>query len=315
VISVAVVGAGAVGGYFGGRLAEAGARLSVLARGRTLEALRERGLRVESVDGSFALRPAAASDRAEELGPADYVLVGTKSWQLAEAARALAPLVGPETAVVPLLNGVEARDQLAEVLGPRAVLGGLCRILAWQEAPGVIRHSAVEPTIDFGEWEGGPSARVARLQQAFDACRGLRAHSHEDVQAAVWEKFLFIAPFGSVGALTRSPAGVFRSLPESRALLEGMMREVEALARARGVGIREDAVARTLGYVDALPVGATASMQRDLMEGRPSELDAQTGAIVRLGDAARVPVPISRVAYGALLPLEKRARGELQFPD
>jgi 2-dehydropantoate 2-reductase len=313
-VKVAVLGAGAVGGYFGGRLAEAGESVSFVARGRTLEALRADGLRVESVAGSFRVSPASAAERAEEIGPVDVVLVGTKAWQVSLAAEAIRPLVGPETMVVPLLNGVEARDQLAAVLGPRAAVGGLCRILAWQEAPGVIRHAGVEPSIDFGEWDGPPSERVLRLKAAFDRCKGVHARAPDNIQTATWEKFLFIAPFGGVGALTRSPAGVFRSLPETRELLAGMMREIETLARARGVPLRDDVVQRTLGFVDTLPFGSTASMQRDLMEGRPSELEAQTGAVVRLGRAAGVATPLHDVAWSALLPLEKRARGEVSFP-
>jgi len=313
-VKIAVLGAGAVGGYFGGRLAEAGEPVAFVARGRTLEALRAEGLRVESVAGSFRITPAIAAARAEEIGPVDAVLVGTKAWQVGEAAEAIRPLVGPETMVVPLLNGVEARDQLAALLGPRAAVGGLCRILAWQEAPAVIRHAGVEPSIDFGEWDGPPSERVLRLKAAFDRCRGVHARTPDSIQAATWEKFLFIAPFGGVGALTRSPAGVFRSLPDTRELLAGMMREIETLARARGVPLRDDVVERTLAFVDALPFGSTASMQRDLAEGRPSELEAQTGAVVRLGRAAGVKTPLHEVAWSALLPLEKRARGELSFP-
>jgi len=310
---VTVFGAGAVGAYFGGRLAEAGEEVAFVARGETLRALSQRGLRVTSPDGDFTLHPIRASDTPADLGLADVVLLGVKAWQVPDAARAMGPLLGPDTFVVPLQNGVEAPAQLAAVLGPERVLGGLCRILAWIAAPGEIRHEGVEPYIGFGELAGGLSPRVERLQQAFARCRGVTAEALEDVRAELWRKFLFIASVSGLGAVTREPIGMLRSRPETRDQLERAMREVLAVARAHGVALPDDTVEETLAFTDTVPAEGTASMQRDIIAGRPSELEAQSGAVVRLGRERGVATPVHAFLYRALLPLELRSRGTITF--
>jgi 2-dehydropantoate 2-reductase len=310
---IAVFGTGAVGAYFGGRLAQAGESVVFIARGRTLEALKQNGLRVESIAGDFTVSPAEATDKPAEAGPADFVLLGVKAWQVPEAAEALAPLLGPDTAVLPLLNGVEAYDQLADAIGKQHVLGGLCRILAHQAEPGVVKHTAIDPALHFGEWDGKLTERVAKLKNVLDLAVGVKPYVPPSIKTSVWEKFLFIAPFSGVGALTRAPAGVLRSLPETRALLEGLMREIVELALARGVSLRPDIVQKTLAGVDSLPMDGTSSMQRDMLEGKPSELEAQVGAVVRLARDAGIVLPLHGVVYACLLPAEKRARGEASF--
>lgn len=312
---VAVFGAGAVGGYFGGRLAEAGVDVLFIARGRHLEALQNRGLRVESIAGDFTLHTVQATDDPAHAGIADAVLVAVKAWQLPEAAAAMRPLVGPETFVVPLLNGVEAPEQLAAILGRAHVLGGLCGLLSWVVEPGHIRHAGLEPFVHFGELDNRRSERAERLLGTFARARGVIADIPADIHTAMWRKFLFIAAMSGVGAVTRAPVGVYRELPETRALLEAVMREIAALARRRGVALPADAVARTLAFMDGMPAGGTASMQRDVLEGRPSELEAQNGAVVRLGRAAGVETPANAFVYAALLPAERRARGMLSFPE
>ena len=306
---IAVFGAGGVGGYFGGRLAQAGEDVVFIARGPHLEAIQREGLRVESVDGDFAVRPANATSEPRQAGPADAVLLGVKAWQVKEAARQLRPLLDRGGFVVPLQNGVEAADELATELGPERVVGGFCKIFSFVSGPGRIRHSGVAPRIEFGERDGRRSERVDHLRAAFERAAGLSVGTPGDIVAALWEKFLFIAPLSGVGAVTRMPAGVLRSVPESREMLESAMKEVFDLARARGIGLRKDAVARTLAYVDGLPADGTASMQRDILEGHPSELDYQTGAVVRLARAAGVAAPVNEFIYRALLPGERRARG------
>ena len=306
---VAVVGVGGVGGYFGGRLAVGGQDVTFIARGATLAALRERGLIVESVKGDFTVRPVKATDAPREVGPVEVVLVGVKAWQVPAAAAEVPPLIGPDTVVVPLENGVEAADQLAAVLGGAAVAGGVCRIVAFQVAPGHVRHAGLEPTVVFGERDRRASPRLERLRRAFEAA-GVTATIAPDVDIAIWEKFLFIAALSGLGAATRAPAGEVRALPETRALVVQALDEIAAVAHARGVALPADAVARTLAFIDALPAEATASMQRDIMEGRPSELEAQNGAVVHLGEAAGVPTPVNAFLYAVLLPQERRARGE-----
>jgi 2-dehydropantoate 2-reductase len=305
----AVVGVGAVGGYFGGRLAASGQDVTFVARGATLDALRRRGLVVESVDGDFTIDPAAATDDPVSVGPVDAVLFGVKAWQVEDAARESLALFGPETCALPLQNGVESPSALARVVGEERTLGGLCKIFAEVGEPGLVRHLGVPPSIDLGELTGGDSPRVERLRRAFEAA-GVKVRVPESIQAALWEKFLFIVPTSAVGAVTRSTLGEVRELPESRALLEEAAREVWRLARARGIPVRDDAVERTLSFVDGLPHEATASMHRDLVAGRPSELEAQSGAVVRLAAESGIEVPVNRLLYASLLPAERRARAE-----
>ena len=311
---ITIFGTGAVGAYFGGRLAEAGEDVAFVARGDHLRAIRERGLRVTSIAGDFTIHPARASDDPAALGPADVILVAVKAWQVAEAAAGMRPLLGPDTFVVPLLNGVEAPDQLAEALGPDRVLGGLCRIVAWIEAPGHIRHAGVDPWIGFGELSGGTSERAQRLGAAFARTRGVTAQVLPDVRAELWRKLMFIAAMSGVGAVTRAPIGVVRGRPETRRLLERAVQEIHAVAAASGVTLPPSAVAETLAYIDSLPDEATASMQRDILAGRPSELDAQSGAVARLAARAGVEAPVHDFLWRSLLPLELRARGEVRFP-
>jgi 2-dehydropantoate 2-reductase len=310
---VAVFGTGAVGGYFGGRLAEAGEDVWFIARSAHLAAIRDRGLRVTSVDGDFAVRPANATDDPAAVGPVDVVLLGVKAWQVAEAAEALRPLLGRRTCVVPLQNGIDAPEQLASALGAHRVLGGLCRILAYLAEPGHISHVGVTPYIAFGELDASVSERAEALRLAFGRTRGIAAEIPPDVRVAMWSKFLFIAAMSGVGALTRAPIGVVRGQPETRALLAQALAEIRAVAASRGIPLPADSVERTLAFVDSLPADGTTSMQRDLAEGRPSELDAQVGAVVRLGEQGGVPVPVHRSIYAALIPLERRARGEIRF--
>jgi 2-dehydropantoate 2-reductase len=307
-MKIAIYGTGGVGGYFGGRLAEAGQEVTFIARGAHLDAIRKNGLKVESGLGDFRLSLAQVTDFPASIGVVDVVFVGVKAWQLGEAAQAIRPLVGPQTLVVPLQNGVTAADELASVLGWEHVLGGLCRISALIASPGVIRHAGVDPYVAFGRFDGQPDPRVEALRAAFAACRGVAVEVPVDIQAALWNKFLFIASMSGLGAVTRQPVGVFRSVPEARALLLATLEETAAVARARGVNLPADAVQKTLAFIDNAAPGLMASMQRDIMEGRPSELEAQNGAVVRLGREARVPTPAHSFIYAALLPLELQAR-------
>jgi len=305
---IAVFGTGAVGGYFGGRLAEAGAEATFIARGEHLRALQADGLMVESPAGDFHLAPVRATEDPGDVGVVDLVIVGTKAWQVEEAARALRPMVGSRTMVLPLQNGVEAAAQLSQVLGGEAVLGGMCKIAAAVAAPGRIRHMGVDPLVVFGEQDNRETDRVQALKRAFDGALGVRAEIAADIHAAVWEKFLFIVAVSGVGAITRVPIGDFRAVAETRALLGGVMKEVREVAGARGIDLGADPIERTLTFIDTLPEDATASMQRDIAAGRPSELDYQNGAVVRLGEEVGVETPLNRFIYHALLPGERRAR-------
>jgi 2-dehydropantoate 2-reductase len=320
---IAIFGSGAVGGYFGGRLAQAAIEIPDLqvifiARGEQLDALRSSGLRVDSILGDFTLHPVQATNEPVWVGPVDAVLVCVKAWQVPEAAAAMQPLVGPETTVVYLGNGVDAPAQLAAVLGHEHVLGGLCRISARLVAPGYIRHIGIQPFVALGELTTGrsdtgqPSRRVQALCNLFEAA-AVKTALPADIQAAMWEKFVFISATSSLGAITRAPFGVLRSLPECRQMLEQALREVAAVGLSRRVNLPDDLVPRILTLIDGLPPETMASMQRDILEGRPSELGAQTGAVVRMGLESGTPTPLHSFMYDSLLPQELAARSEIAF--
>lgn len=303
---IAVVGAGGVGGLFGALLSRAGEEVAFVARGDHLEAIRRDGLRVESPLGRFTVK-APISDDPAALGRADAVLVAVKTWQVKEVAPRLKALLGAATVVVPMENGVEAADDLAAALGKGPVAAGLCHVLSMIEKPGVVRHTGFTPRVTMGEPSGGGSERLDRLASALRKA-GMEAAVTPDIGTALWEKFLLIDPMGSVGAAARASVGEMLEEPETRALLVAAMREVEAVGRARGAKFAAGAVERALGWVKGLPPAATASMQRDVVAGRPSELHEQAGAVVRLGRAAGVPVPVHEALYGVLAPQERRAR-------
>jgi 2-dehydropantoate 2-reductase len=310
---IAVFGVGGAGGYFGGRLAQAGEDVVFIARGEHLQALRTHGLRVDSVKGNFVLQPVQATDDPAQVGVVDVVLLGVKAWQVPEAAQAMRPLVGSETFVVPLQNGVEAPAQLAAVLSAQHVLGGLAKIISFKVGPGHIRHAGAEPYMAFGELDNRTSERAERLRLAFERA-GVTVEIPPDIQAALWDKFLFVVSWGGVGAVTRAPIGVLRSVPEMRQMLEQSMHEVFAVAQARNIAFPEDAIRKTIAFVDTLPPSGITSLQRDIVEGRPSELTSWNGAVVRLGQEVGVATPLHAFIYHSLLPLELRARGQVQFP-
>ncbi len=310
-LRVAVVGAGAIGGVLGARLQQAGHDVVFIARGATLDALRSRGLILESIDGDLTLPSVQVTDDPATVGLVDVVLVCVKATQIASLAPSLRPLVGPATAVIPVQNGVEASELLAAALGAGNVLEGLGRVLVEQVAPGHIRHTAVTPIIEFGRRAGGPeqSAAYAQIPRFATALRdaGLVAELPDDMGVAQWEKFLFIEPIGAVGAAARVPFGVVRSVPQSRALIDAALHEVRNVGQAVGIAWSGDAIARVWARYDSLPADGSTSLQRDLMAGRPSEFDAQTGAVVRIGRVHGVPTPVHDVLYAVLLPTAERA--------
>ena len=308
---IAVFGAGGVGGYFGGRLAQAGEQVIFLVRGEHLRAIQAHGLRVDSINGDFVIQPAQAVDDPGLVGPVNYVVVGVKAWQVPGAAESIRSMMGPETAVVPLQNGVDAPAQLSAVLGEQHVLGGLCQISSLIAGPGHIRHVGLEPYIAFGELDGHASGRVERLKGAFERTVGVRVETPLDIQAAMWRKFLFISAISGVGAVTRAPVGITRSLPETRRLLEMAIQEAYAVSQARGIRLTGEIVAQTLAFIDSLAPTVTASMQRDIAAGLPSELHAQNGAVVRMARESGNPAPVHEFLYACLLPQELKARGEI----
>ena len=296
---IAVFGTGGVGGYFGGRLAQAGEDVTFIARGEHLRAIKASGLRVDSRTGDFTVFPAKATDDVTEAGEVDLVIVGVKAWQVPEAAREMKPLVGTKTTVVPMQNGVDAATQLVKELGTEHVVGGLCRIVSFVVGPGHIRHAGFKPSIIIGELDNRRTDRVVMIEQVFKRA-GVEITIAADIQVALWTKFLFIASFSGVGAMAHAPAGVIRSDPKWRNQMIKAMEEIYALAHARGIKLPPDSIDTVMAGVNALPEDATSSMQRDIAAGKPSELESQNGAVVRLARESGVAVPTHELIYETL---------------
>lgn len=308
---ILIFGTGGVGGYFGGRLAQAGYPVTFVARGQHLAALRTNGLTINSINGDIQLPHVNATDDLADIDAPDIILLTVKTGQVADAARILRPYVAPTTMIIPLQNGVESPRQLAQHISTTHILGGLCWIVSYIAAPGIIHHTGVEPHIAFGELD---NRRTERVKQFAEMCRAAaikKVDVPDDIQRAMWEKFTFIATMSGIGAVTRAPVGVTRTLPQTRAMIIQAIDEIIAVGQAHGIALTDDLRVRTLEFIDGMPAHSTMSMQRDIMEGCPSELEYQNGAVVRLGKEKQVPTPLHTFLLHALWPMELHARGLL----
>lgn len=298
---IAVMGAGGVGGYFGARLAAAGADVAFVARGRQLAAMVNQGLRVESGCGDLHISPVQASDAAADIGPVDVVLFAVKLWSTEEAALACRPLVGPGTVVIGLQNGVTGLDTLAGVLGREHVAGGSAHIAATIAAPGVIRHTGTMARITYGALDGRTDDRLLAFHELAQRAE-FDAVLTDDVMRVIWEKFAFLAPLSGITSLSRLPIGPIRACPETRALFLDAVAEVAAVARARGVAVAPDITQRIATLIDGLVPEMKSSMLQDLERGGRIELPWLSGAVVELGRALGVPTPVHRTIAAALAP-------------
>ena len=304
---IVIFGTGGVGGYFGGRLAQAGEDVTFIARGEHLRAIKTSGLRVDSQLGDFTVFPAKATDDVREVGEVDLVVVAVKAWQVPEAAREMKPMVGAKTTVLPLQNGVEAVAQLVSELGYENVVGGLCRIFSYVVGPGHIQHVGYKPSIVIGELDNRRTDRITSIEEVFKRA-GLEITVAADIQIALWTKFLFIASFSGIGAIANAPARVIRNDPKWRAQMINAMQEIYALAHARGIKLPANSIENVMASVDSLPEDSTSSMQRDIAAGKPSELESQNGAVVRMARESGVAVPTHELIYETLKPAEEKAR-------
>jgi 2-dehydropantoate 2-reductase len=264
-------------------------------------AMAAEGLTVLSPRGDLRLKRVTLYESPERTGPVDAVLICTKMGQLGEAAETIRPLLGPETAVVPLQNGVESVDLLSRALGPDNVLGGVAYVSAHIEAPGTIRHNTRHARVVFGERDGRHSARALALRNALDAA-GIDPVLTDDVERALWEKFVSLAPLAGACSYWRRDVGAVRADPESRRMLDALAAECIAVGRARGVALPDDTEATVIERFDELGGAIKPSMLVDLERGKPMELEWLTGATVRLGAEAGVDTPVSRQVYDALTP-------------
>jgi len=296
---IAVMAAGAVGGYFGARLARAGHEVAFVARGRQLEALRAHGLRVESALGDVHLADVDATDDPAEIGAVDLVLFSVKLWDTLEAAEASKPLLGAKTALVSFQNGVVKDDILRQALGAEHVIGGVAYIAATIAEPGLIRHSGRLQKLVFGEYDGSPSPRV---RQFHDACAdsGIDAEISDHVEQAIWEKFVFLVGLSGTTSLARSVIGPIRSHPRSRAFLHDTMQEVVQVARAQGVSLPAGYADDRLAFTDQVPATTTSSMHHDLDQGNRLEVPWFSGDVVARGNRLGVPTPCNRAIFDIL---------------
>jgi 2-dehydropantoate 2-reductase len=300
-MKIVIVGAGGVGGYLGVRLAQAKHDVAYLVRGLSLAALCATGITLKSPLGDVALGPQRASDDAAALGVADAVIVTVKLYDLAELAPRLAPLLKPETALLPLQNGVEAHSILSHALGPEAALRGMVSIKSSLRAPGVVDCKSSFCRIRLGAGAGHRSSpRVERLAEALDGCIGVEAAISPEIEADIWRKFIMLASFSAVACMARATIGQVLDSPEARGLVLEMAEEAAAVGRARGVKLPADVGEATLRQVADMPRDGRPSMLEDLEAGRRLELPWLSGAVVRLGEAVGVPTPAHRAAYRAL---------------
>jgi|PersoiStandDraft_1058852.scaffolds.fasta_scaffold02567_4 2-dehydropantoate 2-reductase len=296
---IAILGAGGVGGYYGGTLARAGHAVALLARGAHLDALRARGLEVRTPEERFTVA-VQASDDPKTFGECDVAIVAVKTYSLMEIAPAARLLATSGAAVLPLLNGVEAADRLIESGVPESqVLGGLTQVSVLKVGPGVVERKSSFQKVTVGERAGKRSERVRRIVDAFQQA-GAEAHVSEDILADLWRKFAFIASMAAACGLARAPIGVVRDAPFGKLLLERAVREVLAVARARGLRLADDEESKILAFIDSLGGGMKPSFLLDFEAGGPNELDDLSGAVSRLGREAGVETPVHDTATAAL---------------
>ena len=300
-MKIAVMGAGAIGGYFGGRLAKAGFDVSFIARGAHLDVIRKNGLKVLSPLGDFTIHPATVTDDPAEVGPVDVILFMVKNYDTLRAAEQIRPLVGPDTAIIPFQNGVEARAMLSNVLGARHVLGGVAFIPASIQEPGVIKHNAELAKLVFGEFDKQITTRVVAFLDALEKA-GVTGEIPADISMVLWSKLMFLTSMSAINCITRQPVGLVQSDGETIALYMDAMREVAAVAVAHGVSLGEEAIANNMALAKSFPPNNKTSMFQDLEAGRRLEIDYLSGAVVRLGREKGIETPIHRTAWVAIKP-------------
>ena len=298
---IAVIGAGGIGGPYGASLAKAGADVTFVARGAHLAAIRENGLRIEGDRGETHIRPARATDDIAGIGTVDIVLCCVKLWDLEVVAEQIRAIIGSQTAVIPLQNGIDAAQRLTSILGYDAVMGGMAFVTGAIIAPGLIRQTGTYQRMTFGELDSHVSERGRRLRDLCEAA-GFEGVLSPDIMVPVWEKFILLVPLSGLNALTRLPLGKWRDDPDLLALYEGALRETVAVGLAEGVRLRSDIVDKTLAQMRSMPPHHTTSMGNDLIRGNRLELPWFAGKVVELGRRHGIETPVNGFIYAALKP-------------
>ncbi len=292
---------------------QAGEDVTFIARGENLRALQSRGLRVESVFGDVQFDSVKATDDPASVGVVDVIISCVKTFSIEETAQAMRPMVGPDTMVITTQNGVDAAPRYGDILGMEHMLGSTVKLFTQLVAPGHIVHAGGPGTFVFGEFGKPSSERAERFLAVLKKAPGVAPAIVADVDVELWSKLVLIGAFGGIGSVTRAPIGITRRLPETRALLENIMDEICQVAWARGVKLPKDTVQTCMQYADAQNEANTSSTQRDIIAGRPSEMESIVGSVMRMGHEAGLAVPVLTTVYAALLPTDLRARGLESF--
>ncbi len=306
-MNILIFGIGGVGGYFGGKLAQAGFNVTMIARGKHLEVIRKNGLEVESINGNFKVKPKLATDNLAEVPTPDLVILGVKSWQIPEVAKKLKPIISAETMVLPVQNGANNVEKLLEILPGKNILAGLCHIVCFVEKPGKINHVSFEPRITFGEIDNSNSERIQHLKEVFDKSE-ITNFNPENIQLEIWKKFLYITTVSGLGGLTRVSIDKIRESEYLYDLLQKTAQEIKSVANAKGIPLSVEHLKNTFEIIQSQAPGTTASTQRDIMAGRPSELKNFNGFIVKEAEKLGIATPVNKMIYECLLPMEIEAR-------
>lgn len=304
---IVIFGTGGVGGYFGARLAASGNKVTFIARGAHLNAMQKNGLLVQSPLGDVTINPVIATDTISDVNDIDVVFVCSKTWQVSDIATSLKSVISTKTVVIPLLNGVENHENLLKELPETNVMAGLCKIVSKIEKPGVVKHYSYTPTIVFGELSNEKTLRAQQIHDTLSEA-GIKTVLAEDIYAEMWMKFLYISTVSALGALTRASIGEMRSNPEIRVYMNRLSDEIIEISKAKGVSLPSDIKEKQFAIIDNQPFDTTASLQRDIMNGFPSELESQQGTIVRYGRELGIQTPINDFVYNCLKPQEATAR-------
>ncbi len=304
---IVIVGTGGVGGYFGGKLAQAGHEVTFIARGLHAEKMKSEGLRVKSIAGDFHLTSISVAENIGTTGTSpDLILVCVKAWQVREVAPAIQGVLASHTKVLPLQNGVVAANELAEAIDEKHIIGGVCRILSEIESPGIIRHFGATPEIIVGELFGAPDKGSEAVADLFMKS-GISSFVSQDIQSEIWKKFMFIC-VGGLMAVAKTTFGPLRDLPETRQMMISLITEIYNLAVAKGVKLEKDLPEKIVSFIDTLPPDSAPSLARDIWNGKPSEIDYQNGMVAKLAKHENTSAPVNQFVHWSLLPQEKQAR-------
>lgn len=307
-MKILIYGTGGVGGYFGARLAEAGNDVTFIARGKHLETIQKKGLKLKSIDGNFTVFPVKVINTHTSLDKDfDLIILGVKSWQIEEVAKTIKPVLAEKTMILPLQNGVDNVEKLLSVIDKKHILAGFCKIYSKVKNYGIIEHFAHPPELLLGELDNQKSERILVIKSSFEKAK-FKTIIPDDIHTEIWKKFMFICTVSGLGALTRVSIGGMVENKETRILLKKTIEEIFTIATAKKIHLPNNIVESVMNFIDNQPYESTASMQRDIMDGRPSELENFNGYIVKQGIKFGIKTPVNKFVYDCLLPQESNAR-------